>query len=431
MTEKDRLLPSEKANKNGGKGDILKTSLYDATAPPPIIKPRQIFLHQSINLLCWLSFLQAIAIVGCIHYWQGFLLPIVWCLILSITTLYFLLSVHGLFLWIRGDLSQPRYHRHPGYPEVRYATSADGTNRSIEYFIWGSYKHDATVTVVCHGSSMTGLYFHKTLYPDAIMKLLNVKVISPSYPGHGGSDAQPFRRISDWPYSDLMPILELEGLNRNQPFMVQGASSYGTAHAMATAAAMPNRVMAMGLQVPYLPAPICREFGFHTDEDMIFSEAQCQQPSSRLPILSLFSLFQKWIVLGISILPEGAKVKRDLPDVMEAMKADTDRSFLRGVGGQSLELTNALTTQYWQDPRTITTPVVAVWYALDDGAVPPQHGKWLADLFQSKKGVRINIRAEDKGWGHFTYFGPEEQDTGMQTKVLLDLLKEKTIQSLV
>ncbi|KAL3910203.1 MAG: hypothetical protein SGARI_002240 [Bacillariaceae sp.] len=260
------------------------------------------------------------------------------------------------------------------------------------------------------------------------MKLLNVKLISPSYPGHGGSDSQPFRRIHEWPLTDLVPILQQE--NVHGKFMIQGAS-YGTAHAMATAVALKDRVSALGLQVPYLPAPICRDNGFHTDEDMILSEQQCQQPWIRLPILSLFQLCKGFIPSGIAALPEGAQATKDLPDFMHILQQDTVRSFLRGVVGQSLEMTNAATTQYWPDPTLIDAHVVAVWYAQDDGAVPPAHGQWLAKMFQAKQGsnngkqMQLDIRAEQRGWGHFSYFSNADTDTGMQTQVLLEMLGQK------
>ena len=53
------------------------------------------------------------------------------------------------------------------------------------------------------------------------IKNLNVKVISPSYPGHGGSDAQPFRSLASWPKDDVEPFLHAEN---EDSFIVQGTS---------------------------------------------------------------------------------------------------------------------------------------------------------------------------------------------------------------
>ena len=110
--------------------------------------------------------------------------------------------------------------------------------------------------------------------------------------------------------------------------------------------------------------------------------------------------------------------------VVDALKKDCKRSFLRGPVGQVYEMLNADTNQHWiNDPGSdFSTPTVAVWYAEDDHACPPAHGKWLAEVFQSKKGVRANVRREKIGLGHLTYFREEDTETGIQTKVLLEML---------
>ena len=35
--------------------------------------------------------------------------------------------------------------------------------------------------------------------------------------------------------------------------------------------------------------------------------------------------------------------------------------------------------------------------------VPPSHGEWLANHFESMPDVKASIRSEDTGLGHFTY----------------------------
>jgi pimeloyl-ACP methyl ester carboxylesterase len=253
------------------------------------------------------------------------------------------------------------------------------------------------------------------------LKQLNVKVISPSYPGHGGSDQHPHRRLVDWPKWDLEPILKAERVDQ---FIVQG-SSYGTAHAMAVSAYFPSqRCIALGLNVPYLPEPICREFGFHTDADLVFDDAKLSRPWYLLPLLSLLSIFQAVISKGISWIPEGRQAIQKDPDLIQAIHRDCARSFLRGVNGQAFEMLNATTNQHWPDPRiSIETPIVAVWYAEDDSACPPAHGKWLADVFQEKLGVETSIRCEKVGLGHFTYMGAKDRENGIMTKTLLEMLQ--------
>jgi len=367
---------------------------------------------------------------------------VVFVVFLALAWIYTLLATHGLLIWIRGELPLSKIlweNDHAKYVTTSVSSSSDSTSstrprRTIEYFVWGSTQPNATVMVVCHGSNTTGKYLNEFLYPHPTMVALNVKVISPSFPGHGGSDAQPFRRIHDWPKDDLMPILEAEQVDT---FFVQG-TSYGTAHAMAVAShfgggqTTGRRCLAMGLHVPYLPEPICREFKFHTDADYLWSQSTLMQAWILLPSLSLLSLLQSQLAKGLSLLKEGPLVQAENPQLIRALQADVQRSFLRGPVGQVYEMFNATTNQQWPDPRTIDCQNVAIWYAQDDGACPPAHGKWLADVFTQKtqEGTKlnINIRSEKKGLGHFTYMGNEDRDRGIMTRVLLDMISKNSKQ---
>jgi len=105
-------------------------------------------------------------------------------------------------LWIYGEkpIDASDIERDGG----RDVVTQDG--RIIEYFVWGSEQKDATVAVICHSVFQEGKEFNQYLYPHEVIEKLNVKVIVPSLPGHGNSDVQPSRRISDWPNDDLLPI---------------------------------------------------------------------------------------------------------------------------------------------------------------------------------------------------------------------------------
>jgi pimeloyl-ACP methyl ester carboxylesterase len=375
-------------------------------------RPR--FLRKTLLLLSTATLFWTLVVLGILNLWIGWAVSVLWTLLFTALTTYIFLVLHGLCIWKRGDLPLDRNRRDP---TATYIQTDEG--RTIEYYVWGSSSPDAIVTVVLHGSSTTGKYFNQFLFPKDAMRSMNVKVISPSFPGHGGSDTQPFRRIRDWPLTDLVPILEKENVFT---FIVQG-TSYGTSHVMATASILKNRCLAMGLVVPYLPESVCREFDFHTDADKVLKESQFHQPAIILPILSLLSLGQGILGSAISAYPESSKAMEDVPEFFVAISRDLSRAFLRGVWGQAFELLDASIAQHWPDPRTIETPVVSVWYAKDDSRVPPPHEKWLAEHFNQKLGTKTHIRAEKKGLGHFTYFGDENRDTGMQTKELLGLLQ--------
>ena len=254
---------------------------------------------------------------------------------------YTLLVLRGFYVWWRGPLPLKKDDSAKYIEVTSYRQQSMPSGRVIEYYVYGSERDDATPLVLLHGSGSTGKYFNRHIFPDKVLKELNVKAISPSYPGHGGSDPHVYRRITDWPITDLVPILEKEKVDK---FLVIG-SSYGTAHAMATASALPSRCLGLGLNVPYLPENICREAGVWTDADMILREKQLEKPWILLPVLGIFGIMQWLIPTGICSYPEGKRILNECPDLFEALKEDGTRSFLRGVNGQVYEMLNAETTQ--------------------------------------------------------------------------------------
>jgi pimeloyl-ACP methyl ester carboxylesterase len=305
--------------------------------------------------------------------------------------------------------------------EGRYITTSDG--RIVEYLVYGSQRDDAKVIVQMHGSTTTGGW--QCMMNASLCEALNLKGIAPSVPCHGYSDLHIGRKISDFPL-DLAIILEAEGVNE---FMVEGAS-FGTAHAMAIAWHFgPSRCVAMGLMVPYLSDQICKEFKLESKADAL------PKPDAR-------TWYQAWNFLVadlmfsspfspparfMTLLSEGKKVKQEKPWAIDSIVQDQKmRLVARGSQGQGWEQFSFDVTVLWGfDPRDINTKNIAVWYAEDDSAVPPSHGEWLAQYFGSKEGVDIDIRAEDVGYGHFTYipsFGPVYQtDEKTMPKTLLDL----------
>lgn len=393
---------------------MATTSATDDTSIDDIVEEcRQTLKSQSAGFLCLLGLLVVISFATSSKHW-------------SISIAFFLLSTcfamcsHGLYLYHRGD-SRLDKNKMAEEETSKFVVTSGG--RSIEYFVWGSSKSDARVAVICHGSACTGRFFNQALYPEHVLVELNVVAISPSYPGHGGSDGLPFRRIADWPKDNLGPILEAEGVDQ---FFVQGAS-YGTAHAMATASYFgPEKCVALGLNVPYLPEPICREFGFTTDADFVLSEKLLKKPYVMLPVLSLLHMFSPLFKSALAAVSEGPAFSKESPAVLMALQADIGRTFLRGAYGQVYEMLNGDTNKRWQDPRTIQTKYTCVCYAEDDTQCPPAHGKWLAEIFSSNPGIKCEVRHEKKGLGHFTYMCPEDQRNATMTRILLSLIEGGT-----
>ena len=320
--------------------------------------------------------------------------------------------VRGLYVWKRGLLRLVKD------PAAKYIEL--DTGRTVEYFTYGSARDDAAIVVALHGSGGTGKKFNQYWLPEDVLNKMNCRVISPSYPGHGGSDMQPNRRITEWPLTDLIPILEKEKVEKK--FFVVGAS-YGTSHGMSVASALPERVLGLGLVVPYLPETICREAGLWTDADMILRESQLENPAILLPILGMFFLSNWFIGLGIKHgYAEGKEIATRHRDLCNVLIEDAHRSFMRGVNGQVFEMLNAETTQTWPDPRKLRIDNIAVWYALDDTLVPPEHGAWLEKNLASE-GRRLSVRKDKIGLGHFTWFVGESRKRAEIVKTLLENAK--------
>ena len=108
---------------------------------------------------------------------------------------------------------------------------------------------------------------------------------------------------------------------------------------------------------------------------MILRESQLGNPAILLPILGMFFLADWCIGVGIKHgYAEGKEITTRHPDLCNVLIKDAHRSFMRGVNGQVFEMLNAETTQTWPDPRKLRIDNIAVWYALDDTIVPPEHG---------------------------------------------------------
>eukprot|EP00927_Polykrikos_kofoidii_P059337 TRINITY_DN54510_c0_g1_i1.p1 TRINITY_DN54510_c0_g1~~TRINITY_DN54510_c0_g1_i1.p1 ORF type:complete len:422 (+),score=54.20 TRINITY_DN54510_c0_g1_i1:115-1266(+) len=288
----------------------------------------------------------------------------------------------------------------------RHVTTSDG--RIVEYIVYGSEKDDAQVMVQMHGAgSSAGLM---CLWNAELFKELNLKGIAPSMPNSGYSDIHPTRRIADFPRDDLAPILSAEGVTE---FLVDG-HSLGTAHAMAVAWFFgpdhaDHRCEGMGVNCPYLPSAICKELGFRCDADDFWiirnNEPRAWHAAwnfALADISNLMPFISPPLAMGHRLWPAFAKAR---PWAFPVAAEDQKRTGARGYVGQGYEMLCYSINSIWGfDPRDIRTKNVAVWYALDDGkpGCPPEHGKWLAEMFELK-GVQISNRSVGIGFGHWTY----------------------------
>ena len=309
--------------------------------------------------------------------------------------------------------------------EGRYVTMPDG--RVVEYLVYGSKDPAAKVIVQIHPAGASAGFpcrMNATLFRD-----LNLKGIAPSMPGYGYSDIQIGRRIKDFP-KDVEAVLEAESIEQ---FMVEGMS-LGTAHAMAVAWAFgPGRCVGLGLNGPYLSEAICREFGLQHDADNLpKADARHWYQAWNFYVADLMfvaPLISPPARLLHRLVPEGKQVRAERPWVFEEFAEDQKRVVARGTQGQGWDQFSYGMNALWEfDPREIEVKHVAVWYALDDSQCPPSHGEWLARIFAAKPGIKTDIRAENLGFGHFTYMpsqGPKfDSSERSLPKTLLALASE-------
>lgn len=186
---------------------------------------------------------------------------------------------------------------------------------------------------------------------------LGVRVITYDRPGYGRSDRQPGRNVADTA-ADVAAIADAAGLER---FAVEGASS-GSAHALAVAALLGQRVMRVACVAPMAPL-----------EKLGLAEwSRGQDPEVRA-----------YVARCLEGVDGAAEV---IAGEDEAMRHDADRA--NPSDASVFEATRpgiwgwvddelAVLKPWGFDPGAIDAPT-AIWYDPDETVLPAQHATWLA-----------------------------------------------------
>ena len=126
-----------------------------------------------------------------------------------------------------------------------------------------------------------------------------------------------------------------------------------------------------------------------------------------------------WLPLQ-AVRRDGRKIRHDAP-LLRHLGDSMVRGAVRGVIGVAWESAGDVCYEWGFDPRLIETRNVVVWHPADDTLCPPEIGRWLADMFRAREGVKVNFRDEDVGFGHWTYSrGEFAEPEGSMVKALLD-----------
>lgn len=237
----------------------------------------------------------------------------------------------------------------------RVPTPAGGTLCVAEYG-----RPDGAPVFSMHGTPGCRLLWRGAVAHglEEVLDELGVRLIRYDRPGYGCSDRREGRSIADTA-GDVAAIADAFGLDR---FSVQG-TSFGTAHGLAAAAGLGERVMRVACVSPM--APLDR-MGFET-------WSQGQSDAVRSYVASILEGEEQLIE---TVSAEDATMR-------ESASPDDPRDGaifeqVRGGLGGWIDDEKALLRPWGFDPAAVSAPV-RIWYDEADTVLPPQHAEWLAD----------------------------------------------------
>jgi pimeloyl-ACP methyl ester carboxylesterase len=245
----------------------------------------------------------------------------------------------------------------------------------------------------CHGSPGTRLEYTLLDGVDETLARHNLRIISIDRPGIGLSSFQPKRTIAGWP-QDLLAVANHLAIER---FGVLGLSGGGP-YALAAAAKLEERVVAVGLLSPMAPLDRPGMLKGASASSLYFYAGR------------IHPLLVGWIIRmairNISDEPPAQQAKAFPPadwallgrpgvfrQLIETLFVEGSRQGTRGLAYEA--------TLYWKpigfDLRSITQPVL-IWHGDDDRNAPLIHARVLDEQLPNS---RLRIFA---GEGHFSLF---------------------------
>ena len=248
-------------------------------------------------------------------------------------------------------------------------TLKDG--RTLAYAEWGD--PDGSPVFHFHGSSSSRLE-----HPHLESFLAGVRLVTVDRPGHGMSDFQPRRRLSDWP-KDVEALADHLGFDK---FAVSGWS-FGGPHALACAWAIPDRLTAAGLISSFAPydrpdstAGMARfnkialwlarwmPFGFARQLMKIQGRALRSDP-------------EKTAGRMLSSLPEADRAALSDPRAVEMLLPSMSEAYRNGADGAAWE--GAMLTRPWGFQLQDIAIPVEIWHGEADANDPLQCAEYLRD----------------------------------------------------
>lgn len=230
--------------------------------------------------------------------------------------------------------------------------------------------------------------------PDiALLREMDVRLITMDRPGIGGSEPQPGRSLLDWP-PVLHEVADRLGL---ESFHLVGVSA-GAPYALACAHEMPGRLRSVSILGGLAPQAVMKHHAPIYQKARFFYTLTRHQPWAARMIAGIIG---KYLETAASPLP--AFVIRRLPQsdqdalgdsrFSRMLLRDFRRAFHRGIDGP-MEDARVLAADWGFNVADISMEV-HLWHGLADTIVPPEMGRYIA-------GELPNCRARwIDGLGHY------------------------------
>ncbi|MFD2674147.1 alpha/beta fold hydrolase [Gulosibacter bifidus] len=274
-------------------------------------------------------------------------------------------------------------HNSPQYQPLRTGTFRVSAGRWLQWAEFG--REDGIPVVSFHGAP--GSRGEAAMYGPAAHHL-GANVLAVSRPGFGKSTPQRRRQIGDF-IDDVLEILDARGIDK---FGVSGYSAGGP-YALAAAARVPDRVVAVNLIAPVAPPAMTGRL-----------------PGQNVPFMLgrvLDSQFAKHLPKAhrrLHRFSDAATRELGLPDVSGAAFLESVRAAFTH-GPRTVITDWRLTFGAWDfDTSELTNCTIVIWQGKRDLSVP---WRGTARLALQLPGARLNLDAKANHFSIFTCHADE------------------------
>jgi pimeloyl-ACP methyl ester carboxylesterase len=271
-----------------------------------------------------------------------------------------------------------------------------GDKTRIGYAEFGDPEGEAVLAI--HGTPGSRFMFAST---DAPARARRLRIVAPERPGYGLSDFRHMGSLAE-EGEDLRRFADALGLDRLAIIGISGGSPY----ALATAAAMADRVVLLALISPIGPIAECpRSVRMSALHRLIFTRMGRSPASAAAFFWSLRYLIRHAPELAYrALMRRGAPSDRTVlarPEVKANLQAMVREGLGGGIDGARQDL-RLFCGRWGLSLRDLDVPTI-VWQGSDDTIVPPAAAYHLAETLPN---CRLDVI---QGGGHYWAFGEIER----------------------